>query len=223
MQTFLRLCLWQAITLSILTMHFPVNAEEERGIRMRGPKSSDVLSYDKYGPILSKDTLWNIATRVRPDTRLSIYQVMQALYKENPQGFVDNNINHLVEGEYLKIPSFNSMMAIDSNSAKKEFQNASSSWKKSQPTRISKIAPTEPRVQKKDLDSVKTEINDQLIKIDGQQQIRLDTIQNDISDSIDGLQAILKEKPFIRSKILCFPYLFFLSWKQQKKQKFLPH
>ncbi|MCJ8294724.1 MAG: hypothetical protein MJK15_09990, partial [Colwellia sp.] len=139
MQKLLRLCLWQAIIIGILTAHFPVSAEEERGIRMRGPKSSDVFPYDRYGPITSKDTLWNIATRVKPDTRLSVYQVMQALYQENPQAFVDSNINHLIEGQYLKIPSFNNMMAVNTESAKKKSARDSKTWQKAQ-TKVTKKA-----------------------------------------------------------------------------------
>ena len=204
MQHLLRLCLWQAIIIGILSAHFPVNAEEERGIRMRGPKSSDVFPYDRYGPITSKDTLWNIATRIRPDNRLSVYQVMQALYQENPQAFVDSNINHLVEGQYLKIPSFNNMMAINTNNAKKKSENDSKAWKKAQPKATEKVVVAEPSVKKKDLDTVKTEINDQLQKIDGQQQERLELIQNDISDSIDGLQAILKENDDLRQRLSSF-------------------
>ena len=204
MQTLLRLCLWQAIILGILITHFPVSAEEERGIRMRGPKSSDVFPYDRYGPITSKDTLWNIATRVRPDNRLSVYQVMQALYQENSQAFVDSNINHLVEGQYLKIPSFNNMMAVNTSTAKKKSAQDSKAWQKSQPKKVKKVIVSEPSVNKKDLDSVKTEINDQLQKIDGQQQKRLATIQNDISDSINGLQAILKENENLRKRLSSF-------------------
>ncbi|TYK66457.1 FimV/HubP family polar landmark protein [Colwellia echini] len=204
MQKLLRLCLWQAIFISILTAHFHLNAEEERGIRMLGPKSSDVFPYERYGPIQSTDTLWNIATRVRPDARLSIYQVMHALYIENPQGFVDNNINYLVESEYLKIPSFNAMMAIDANEAKAKFQSASQSWKKAQPKKPKEIEPIVPSVKKEDLDSVKTEINDQMQKFDGQQQQRLETIQNDITDSIDGLQTILKENDDLRQRLSTF-------------------
>ena len=204
MQHLLRLCLWQAVIIGILTAHFPVNAEEERGIRMRGPKSSDVFPYDKYGPITSKDTLWNIATRVRPDNRLSVYQVMQALYQENPQAFVDSNINYLVEGQYLKIPSFNNMMAINTNSAKKKSESDSKAWKKAQPKTPKIPVFIEPSVKKKDLETVKTEINDQLQKIDGQQQERLEHIQNDISDSIDGLQAILKENDDLRQQLTSF-------------------
>ena len=204
MQDLLRLCLWQAIIIGILSAHFPVNAEEERGIRMRGPKSSDVFPYDRYGPITSKDTLWNIATRIRPDKRLSVYQVMQALYQENPQAFLDSNINYLVEGQYLKIPSFNNMMAINTNSAKKKSVNDSKAWKKAQPKSPKKAVFIEPSVKKKDLEEVKTEINDQLQKIDGQQQERLEHIQNDISDSIDGLQAILKENDDLRQRLTSF-------------------
>jgi pilus assembly protein FimV len=204
MQHLLRLCLWQAIIIGILTANFPVHAEEERGIRMRGPKSSDVFPYDKYGPITSQDTLWNIATRIRPDKRLSVYQVMQALYQENPQAFVDSNINYLVEGQYLKIPSFNNMMAINTNSARKKSENDSKAWKKAQPKSIKKEVFVEPSVKKKDLETVKTEINDQLQKIDGQQQERLELIQNDISDSIDGLQAILKENDDLRQRLSSF-------------------
>jgi len=204
MQHLLRLCLWLAIVIGILTAHFPVSAEEDRGIRMRGPKSTDVFPYDRYGPIISKDTLWNIATRIRPDTRLTVYQVMQALYQENPGAFVDSNINYLVEGQYLKIPSFNNMMAINTNSAKIKSDNDSKSWQLSQPKVTKKQIVIESSVKKKDLETVKTEINDQLQKIDGQQQKRLENIQNDISNSIDGLQAILKENNDLRQRLTAF-------------------
>jgi len=84
MQRLLRLCLWQVIFISIISVNFSVSAEED-GIRIRGPKSSDAYPYDRYGPLTNRDTLWNIALKVRPDPRLSVYQVMQALYQKNPR------------------------------------------------------------------------------------------------------------------------------------------
>jgi pilus assembly protein FimV len=204
MHKLLRLFLWQVIVIGILSTHFPVKAEEDRGIRMRGPKSSDVFPYDRYGPITSKDTLWNIATRVRPDIRLSVYQVMEALYQKNPQSFLDNNMNHLVEGQYLEIPSFNTMMAVNTYKAKQKSEKDTKAWQKMQPKVVKKVVITEPSVNKKDLDTVKIEINDQLQKIDGEQQKRLTTIQNDISDSIDGLQTILKENGDLRQRLTSF-------------------
>ncbi len=204
MQTLLRLCLWPAIIIGMLITQLPVSAEEDRGIRMRGPQSSDIFPYDRYGPITSKDTLWNIATRILPDTRLSIYQVMQALYQENPQAFVDSNINHLVEGQYLNIPSSNNMMAINAKSAKKKSELDRKAWQQTQPNVSKKAIIAEPSVKKEDLETVKIEINNQLQKLDGQQQKRLATIQNEISDSIDGVQAILKENDDLRQQLSSF-------------------
>jgi len=216
MQKILCLCLWQVIVLSIatvstLSISIPavaqgVGAEQEGGIRMRGPKSSDVFPYDRYGPITKRDTLWKIALTVRPDNRLTVYQVMQALYQANPQAFAENNLNYLVEGQYLKIPSFNEMMAVNRGEAEKKSNQDEKSWQKKQPKTTPKAVrkPKEPSVNKKDLDTVKVEINDQLQKIDTQQQQRLKSIQNDVLDSIDGLQAILKENEKLRQRLSSF-------------------
>ena len=101
MQQFLRLCLWQAILFTIFTT--PTVTAAEGGMSIKGPKSSDAVKssgmsirgpksldnktqssdfsqYEQYGPITSKDTLWNIALTVRPDNSLSVYQVMQSIY-----------------------------------------------------------------------------------------------------------------------------------------------
>ena len=112
MQRLLRLCLWQALIISISCFTLPISAQEG-GIHIKGPKSSDAFPYDSYGPITAKDTLWNIALKVRPDPRLSVYQVMQALYENNPNAFKDNNLNYMVDGQYLTIPSIDVMRAIN--------------------------------------------------------------------------------------------------------------
>ena len=221
MQKLLRLCLRQvvlsisiasilsvSIIASVSTIGFPVFAQEapiaERGIRMRGPKSSDVFPYERYGPINTRDTLWKIALTVRPDSRLTVYQVMQALYQANPNAFVEGNLNHLVEGQYLKIPSFDRMMSINDSVAQQKSQKDDEAWQKKLPKRkTSNSAPVD-SVNKKDLDTVKVEINDQLEKIDNKQQVRLESIQKDVSDSIDGLQAILKENEALRQRLSSF-------------------
>jgi pilus assembly protein FimV len=156
MQKLLRLCLRQVflsisiasiLTTSIFTaigfsISFSAFAQEAvvqevplqpRGIRMRGPKSTDVFPYDRYGPITQRDTLWKIALTVRPDSRLTVYQVMQALYQANPNSFVDGNFNHLVQGQYLKIPSFDRMMSVDTQVAKQKSSEDDKVWQKNQP------------------------------------------------------------------------------------------
>jgi len=205
MQKFLHLCLWQILFISISCFSLPISAEES-GIRIRGPKSTDAFPYDRYGPIVGKDTLWNIALKVRPDPRLSVYQVMQALYENNPSSFKDNNLNHMISGQYLKIPPIEVMRAISTSNAQQKSRSDDKAWQKKVVKVVAKkvIPPEEASVNKKDLDAAKSEINVQLKAIDDTQQQRLATIQNDVLDSIDGLQSLLKENETLRDRLTSF-------------------
>ncbi len=203
MPKLLRLCLWQVVFISIISFHLPVSAYEEGGIRMRGDKSTDAFSFDKYGPITSKDTLWNIASKIRPDSSLSIYQVMQALYQANPQAFAENNRNHIIEGQYLTIPSKTQMMATNALDALQKSDQDDNDWE-NKTLGTSKRKTSKANVNKNDLYVVKSEINTKLEKIDMAQQQRLSSIQNDVLDSIDGLQAILKENASLNQKLTSF-------------------
>ncbi|MFQ3195926.1 MAG: pilus assembly protein FimV, partial [Colwellia sp.] len=206
MHRLLRLCLWQVIFISMTTFSVSLFAFEEGGIRIRGPKATDMFPYDQYGPITSKDTLWNIALKVRPDPTLSVYQVMQALYQKNPQAFKENNLNHLNNGQYLKLPSIDEMRAINPVQAKSKSTTDDKTWQKKVAKTVKKkvVPPAELAIKKKDLDATKKEINAQLEEIDTKQTVRLETIQNDVLDSIDGLQAILKENENLNSRLSNF-------------------
>ncbi|MBA6389262.1 hypothetical protein H4J38_00560 [Colwellia sp. BRX10-3] len=208
MQKLLRLCLWQVLIISISCFSLPISAEDG-GIRIRGPKSTDAFPYDRYGPITSKDTLWNIALKVRPDPRLSVYQVMQALYENNPDSFKDQNLNHMISGQYLKLPSIDIMRAINPDNAQQKSRSDDKAWQK-KIVKVVKVAPKkvllpeEASVNKKDLDAAKSEINVQLQAIDSSQQQRFANIQNDVLDSIDGLQSLLKENEALRERLTSF-------------------
>jgi pilus assembly protein FimV len=67
------------------------------------------------------DTLWGIAQRVRPDDRLSMNQTMLAIYEANPDAFA-GNINRLVAGARLSIPSADDIFRISRNDAMSEVQ-----------------------------------------------------------------------------------------------------
>ncbi|SEK40847.1 pilus assembly protein FimV, partial [Colwellia chukchiensis] len=202
MQKILRLCLWQVLFISISCFSLPISAEES-GIRIRGPKASDAFPYDRYGPITGKDTLWNIALKVRPDPRFSVYQVMQALFETNPDAFKENNFNHMVSGQYLKIPTIDVIRAINPEIAQQKSRQDDQMWQK----KVVKVAAKKPQtpaqisVNKQDLEAAKSEINVQLQAIDSTQQQRLATIQNDVLDSIDGLQSLLKENEALRQRL----------------------
>ena len=129
MQRLISLCLWQVVIVGVLFFTTPNLAAQEAGIRIRGPKSTDVFPYERYGPIHSADTLWKIAITVRPDPSFSVYQVMQALFELNPQAFADGNLNHLVNGEYLRIPSPQDIRNIDQLAAKNKAERDDALWK----------------------------------------------------------------------------------------------
>ena len=50
------------------------------------------------------ETLWNIALRFRPDQSVLPQQMMLAIQADNPDAFIDGNINRLREGSVLRIP-----------------------------------------------------------------------------------------------------------------------
>lgn len=59
----------------------------------------------RYGPTTNTETLWSIATRYRPNNQVSIYQVIGAIFRQNPQAFENSNIHGLVPGSMLAIPT----------------------------------------------------------------------------------------------------------------------
>ena len=57
--------------------------------------------------------LSSIASRVRPDTSVSIEQTMLAIQELNPNIFVDDNTNQIRSGQVLRVPTLGQIQAID--------------------------------------------------------------------------------------------------------------
>ncbi|EKO3558319.1 AAA family ATPase, partial [Vibrio metschnikovii] len=58
-----------------------------------------------FGPTSPQDTLWSIATQLRPSANVSVQQTLLAIYRLNPQAFENQNIHSLLPGSTLRIPS----------------------------------------------------------------------------------------------------------------------
>ncbi len=58
-----------------------------------------------YGPVKDGETLWSIATAVRPSTAVSIQAMMLAILKANTEAFIIDNVNALRTGAVLRIPA----------------------------------------------------------------------------------------------------------------------
>jgi len=82
-------------------------------LQLQGPQVHTPSSPAKYGPVAKSDTLWSIATKTRPSTELNIYQTMEAILRLNPQAFLDGDINKVIDGSYLKLPTASMIRATD--------------------------------------------------------------------------------------------------------------
>jgi len=70
-----------------------------------------------YGPAVTGDTLWSIARVARPDSSISIQQMMLAIINANPEAFIENNINGLKRGAILQIPDATEVDSLDQSDA----------------------------------------------------------------------------------------------------------
>ena len=72
-------------------------------------------------------TLWGIAARIRPDSRLTMNQTMLAIFEANPEAF-GGNINILRAGANLRIPSADDIFRISRGEALAEAQRQHAEW-----------------------------------------------------------------------------------------------
>ena len=96
-------------------------------VRTSAPATA-TSSADSYGPIRRNDTLWSVAERLRPDTGISMHQMMLALQRKNPQAFADNNINNLKAGATLSVPSRDEILSVSAADAFRETTQQYSTW-----------------------------------------------------------------------------------------------
>jgi len=92
--------------------------------------SPAALPGNEYGPTISGDTLWSIASRVRP-AGVDMNQTMLALLNANPDAFIGNNINRLRKGAILRIPSASDMVATGLGDARMEVARQMDAWRAS--------------------------------------------------------------------------------------------
>jgi pilus assembly protein FimV len=82
------------------------------------PRAPAVAAGDSYA-VKSGDTLGGIAMRTKPAT-VSLDQMLVALFQANPNAFVGNNMNRLLAGRTLTMPSQADIEAISPTDARSE-------------------------------------------------------------------------------------------------------
>lgn len=86
------------------------------------------------------DTLWGVATAVRPDSDVSMEQTMLGLLEANPNAFYDQNINNLKAGYVLRVPSREEMTAVSQSEARAETRRQNALWREGRTAQTKAVA-----------------------------------------------------------------------------------
>jgi FimV-like protein len=86
------------------------------------------VSGDHYGPVRRNDTAWSLASHLRPDSAVSVHQMMLAILNANPSAFIDNNVNGLLVGSVLRIPTRAEIERIGNDAALAEVLRQMNVW-----------------------------------------------------------------------------------------------
>ena len=170
---------------------------QERVTFLKGPKdATDQFSGLEYGPIDANDTLWRIAERYRQNNNLSVYQVMAAIYELNPNAFENGNLNLLVDGAVLKLPSERYIARIDKQKAQMRAEQDDRAFAEmlNQPgSSVKNIKPASPLVNQQDLTQTQTDIEQKITRLDAEQTRQFDELRMQFAASLENVEAILNE------------------------------
>ncbi|EHH1222052.1 AAA family ATPase [Vibrio parahaemolyticus] len=70
-----------------------------------------------FGPTGENQTLWSIASELRPLRNVSVQQTLLAIYRINPQAFDNQNIHELIPGSRLRVPSLEQVRSATTEQA----------------------------------------------------------------------------------------------------------
>lgn len=90
-------------------------------------------TYEGFGEIevMPGDTLWSLAQSNKP-SEVTTQQMIEALFNKNPDAFADNNINRLIKGRRLSVPTLNEIQAISQADALDLMRSHNNAWQPAQ-------------------------------------------------------------------------------------------
>lgn len=83
----------------------------------------------EFGPTQDGDTLWAIASKLETGSMdVNVFQIMVALLRENPEAFINNNINRLRSGQVLRLQDLGSIAAVTPEEASAVYTAQLEEW-----------------------------------------------------------------------------------------------
>lgn len=95
----------------VLQPKVPVVTDPVTDLASRDPSASNSNAVDIYA-VQKGDTLWELALLYRSSSAISVQQMMVAMLQQNPSAFAGNNINRLLAGKTLRIPTADEIQRI---------------------------------------------------------------------------------------------------------------
>jgi len=87
-------------TLDAPVVEAPIVTEVAEPVAATAPEKAKT-----YGPITTYETLWSVSTKLRPNNNVSVFQTLVAIYKTNPNAFLNGDINKIISRSIIEIPS----------------------------------------------------------------------------------------------------------------------
>jgi len=94
----------------------------------RAPEASSAAVSGSTYTVRNNDTLWRIASGVKPGTTSDVNRTMMAIYRSNPEAF-SGNINDLHAGAILRLPSDAEFESIGVSEASAEVRRQYAEWR----------------------------------------------------------------------------------------------
>ena len=188
------------ILLILFTVNFMTAAWAESTARLRGPKEFDTPAVTRLGPLSAQDTLWRLAEQARPDKRVNMYQMMFALYQNNPDAFLDDNFNHLKPGAFLEVPGIRAILAVDPVMAQRKSENDDRIWAE----KIRKAAQQKPEdhsAKQVDIAKAQQEITDELNRVEAQQTEQMSDLRDRLGSSMANVETIVQENTALKKQL----------------------
>ncbi|HSD75276.1 MAG TPA: FimV/HubP family polar landmark protein, partial [Steroidobacteraceae bacterium] len=124
----------------------PRTSEPAAVSRPSAPSPAPAVIEGSNYTVRNNDTLWQIASGLKPGAATGINRMMMALYRANPDAFA-GNINQLRAGAILRIPADAEFEAIDTGEANAEVRRQYSEWRASRGIAAEGGAPSEARLR----------------------------------------------------------------------------
>ncbi|EKE83839.1 FimV/HubP family polar landmark protein [Idiomarina xiamenensis] len=169
----------------------------------RGSESRDVrLGEERYGPISSADTLWTIAERFRPHSSVSQYQTMVAIAQANPRAFANGNLNRMLDGFYLRIPSLQEIQMVNPEAARRQVLVDQQLQEKAEQIKQQQSETESIRAQQTQmLVDARQQAQQAVAEVRQQQQQEFTELREQVSQSMTALERVYSENSALQQRL----------------------